>query len=217
MPSDPGKTLKNYFIDTKKSGEVLQAFMRSRNISFNRVHKETDIDSDTLRNHLYGRIQKVTMDCVLKILAVTGHTIFEYFTSLFSVEDVHIYDDVISFPCSNDQNDVQVVEVPTPVPEPVAAAPVSVSVEPPEPAIIDAVLSHADRNHVQYIDRVSAHYQEQISMIHTMYEKEITMLEQRHSDSLQYMKDRIEALEKQRDRLTIELITEKRRRQHPRT
>ena len=214
LPTQPEITIKNYYLNTKKSGEVLTAFMKLSNKSFNVVRRETDIDYDTLRNHLYGHTQKVSIDVVLKVLSVTGHTIFEYFTALFSADDVHVYDDVVAFPKAGEVSEVQVVEVPTPVSDILEIPPVAVQVPSTEPAVIETVIKQTTESQDKFIDRVSAHYQNEIDMIHKMYGSEIDLLERRYTETFRFLSERVDSLEKQRDHLMQELIVDRRSKRH---
>lgn len=201
-------SVQNYYIDPKKSGAVLRAFIDQRGLSLSTVATETGIDYDTLRNYLSGKIQKVTIDCLLKILFVTEHTLDDYFRAYAQLDDtILVYQQVFVPDKSPDTSEKS------------TAHPVKIS-DAPLPAsgkchAMEQYIDRLDQSQERMLSRISAQYQDQISQLkesraimRQQYDDELALLEKRHDKSVQHLKDQITKLEKRCTRLMTVLIVE---------
>lgn len=177
--------MRDFYIDPVKSGAVLRAFITKRNMSIAHIEEETGIDYDTLRNYLRGKIQKVTLDCLLKILAVTEHTLSDYFTALFATDEIHIYDAVIF-----DKPIAQAVTA-TDAPENSTDLLLPVSV-PSEKSTAPTV---AELEH--YTQCLADAHERELQRTVNLYESQLRMLDQRYNSSVEHLKNDIEDLRRQ--------------------
>lgn len=184
-------SVQNYYIDPKKSGAVLRAFVDQLGLSLSTVATETGIDYDTLRNYLSGKIQKVTIDCLLKILFVTEHTLEDYFRAYAKMDDtILMYQQVFVPDKSTDTSEKSTAPVPAPHEKCAALEQYIDRIERAQEHALKAV----SKDHIDHIDAI--------------YKKEIEVLEKRHEKSVQHLKDQITKLEKRCTRLMTVLIAE---------
>lgn len=180
-------SVQPYYIDSKKSGAVLRSFIDQRGLSLTTVESLTGIDYDTLRNYLSGKIQKVTIDCLLKILSVTEYTLEDYFRAYAAMDPEALRYERVFLPAPSEK----------PTAAPAAKTEKCAALE----QYIDRIeraqeqaLKHVSDTHIQHID--------------TIYQKELEVLEKRHDKSVEHLKDQIRRLEKRATRLTVALIAE---------
>lgn len=184
-------SVQNYYIDPKKSGAVLRAFVDQRGLSLSTVATETGIDYDTLRNYLSGKIQKVTIDCLLKILFVTEHTLEDYFRAYAKMDDtILVYQQVFVPDKSTDTSEKSTAPVPAPH---------------EKCAALEQYIDRIERAQEHALKAVS---KEHIDHIDAIYQNELEALEKRHDNSVRHLKDQITKLEKRCTRLMTVLIVE---------
>lgn len=203
----PELNMKHFYIDPVKSGAVLRTFIVERKLSLSDVEDETGIDYDVLRNYLRGKIQKVTLDCLLKILAVTEHTLKDYFTALFATDDIHLYDAVIyekstvlpeisPTPSENSTT----VSAPTPIPAEKFTPSAGTTV-----AELEHYTQHIDDLNERHVQRIAAQYEHQIAHLETWHKDELELLEKRHAQMVQHFESDIEKRDKEIETLRHQL------------
>lgn len=183
-------TLQHYYIDPVKNGAVLRAFIAGRGLSLSQIADETGIDYDTLRNYLRGKIQKVTIDCLLKILTVTEHTLDEYFTALFAMDDIHLYDSVVFAHAVQAENMTATAVHHTASPAPTVAE-------------LEHYAQRMDDINEHHVQRIAEQYERQIAHMEEWHKTEIALLESRHAQ----MQAHLEADIAQRDK-EISILSE---------
>ena len=72
------KNLAEFHFDTTKSGIILQSFLSDAKISFRSAEKLLGISYDTIVDTLRGRNKDSKMEFVVKVCAITGHTIQDW-------------------------------------------------------------------------------------------------------------------------------------------
>lgn len=203
----PELNMKHFFIDPAKSGAVLRAFIVERKLSIADVEDETGIDYDTLRNYLRGKIQKVTLDCLLKILTVTEHTLTDYFTALFATDGIHLYDAVIYekstvipeiSPAPSENSTT--VSAPTPMPAEKFTPSAGTTV-----AELEHYTQHIDDLNERHVQRIAAQYEHQIAHLEAWHKDELDLLEKRHAQMVQHFESDIEKRDKEIETLRHQL------------
>lgn len=78
IPMHNAKTLAEFHFDTEKSGEILRSFLADGRISNAGAAKALGYSYDTINDNLRGKIKEAKMDFVVKVCAITGHTLAEW-------------------------------------------------------------------------------------------------------------------------------------------
>lgn len=177
-------TLQNYYIDPGKSGSILTFFMNERHMNYSQLHVLTGIQYDTLRKYMSGQNQRVTLDCLLKILAVTEHTLEDYFSALFAVDGVHFYDSVV-FHNKSDGSD-KPSESPAKLPD-----------TPPTIAELEHYTQCLSDAHEREMQRTVELYENQLRQLSDIRRTEMDMLEQRYTASVSHLQQDLQDLKRQ--------------------
>ena len=72
------KTLAEFHFDTVRSGQILQSFLTESRISHRVAEKLLGYSYDTIADTLHGKNKDSKMEFVMKICAITGHTVSEW-------------------------------------------------------------------------------------------------------------------------------------------
>lgn len=113
------KTLAEFHFDTEKSGEILRSFLADGRISNAGAAKALGYSYDTINDNLRGKNKESKMDFVVKVCAITGHTLAEWCERMLDGVNEEVANTVrLAFgiiPGEAAIDNVEVVGVPKPV------------------------------------------------------------------------------------------------------
>ena len=92
--------IRDFSINPETSGQILSSMLKRAGTSMTNAATAIGVQYDTLRKCLGGDVQRVSLDIIIKVCKITGHTLQDYFRMYFEAEGTHLFDDVIS--CSKD-------------------------------------------------------------------------------------------------------------------
>lgn len=192
--------VRDFAFNPETSGQVLSSMLKRTGTSMTAAAAAIGVQYDTLRKCLGGDVQRVSLDTIIKVCKITGHTVQDYFRMYFEAEGTHLFDDVIS--CNKDHCPHK--------PE--------ISSAPPEDSS-DRNAHHscpALEHFAQQLNVVQENTMNRYKAIHGEYTKvlidshtlELDLLDKRYQSSVSHLKKQIKRLEIKNSILTWVLIAE---------
>lgn len=91
-------SIKDFHIDRGRSGDILHGWVKAFPKPRKEIIADTGLSEDTFNGCIYGRSNEVSLERVLKIALVTGHSLAEYLALVMPPSDEIDFADRIKFP-----------------------------------------------------------------------------------------------------------------------
>lgn len=192
--------IRDFSINPETSGQILSSMLKHAGTSMTNAALAIGVQYDTLRKCLGGDVQRVSLDIIIKVCKITGHTLQDYFRMYFEAEGTHLFDDVIS--CNKDHCPHK-SEIPSAHPEDSSGHAAHQNC----PAL-DHFAQQLNVVQENTMNRYKAIHGEYTKVLTDSHAHELSLLDKRYETSVSHLKNQIRKLEIKNSILTWVLIAE---------